>query len=262
MKIIPIITLTTDFSLEDHFVGALKGVILSICPQARIVDLTHNLNSGDIRAGAFIIDASHRYFPPDTIHIAVVDPGVGSSRLPLALKTEYGTFLAPDNGILTYVLERYPESQARAITNPGVVLDEISHTFHGRDVFAPAAVHLANGFDFKQLGPMVEFPIRFNYRKFQVSNKQISGEVRYIDKFGNVITNIPNKTEILKSTARLMIKSRIYELILADNYASLPANKAGIIPGSAGFYEIALNCASAENLMGLSLGDELILDFS
>src|SRR5215470_12743773 len=153
-----IITLTTDFGFADPFVGIMKGVILGIAPGSQIVDISHDIRSYDILEAAFVIESSYRYFPAGTIHVVVVDPGVGSARRPLAAAAREHFFVAPDNGVLSYVLHAEPESpppSAYTITNGSLFLKSVSQTFHGRDIFAPVAAHLARGAPIESVGPRV-----------------------------------------------------------------------------------------------------------
>ena len=154
------ITLLTDFGYRDNYVGVMKGVISSINPEAGIIDLTHDLPAHDIGAAAFSLFGAYRYFPAGTIHVAVVDPGVGSSRDVLAVRTEKWTFLAPDNGLLTYIMDEIKFFETRRVDSPDLMLSSVSQTFHGRDVFAPVAAHLSRGVAFDSLGPPAASPIK------------------------------------------------------------------------------------------------------
>ena len=189
----PVITLLTDFGLEDEYVGLMKGVVLSLCPAARIVDISHHVAPQDVRGGAFMLRSTYRYFPSQTIHLAIVDPGVGSSRSIVAIRTRDQVFLAPDNGILTFILEEQRIEQAVGVDNPQQVLTPISRTFHGRDVFAPVAARLACGIDFASLGSRMEPRelVRLPLRPAGIDkNGNLVGSVIHIDRFGNLVTDI------------------------------------------------------------------------
>ena len=188
----PIITLTTDFGAQDWFAGAMKGSILSINPHAHIVDITHCVSPGDIRAGAFSLAASCRFFPEGTIHVAVVDPGVGGGRKAIAVRTPAQFFVGPDNGVLSAALRDQKIEAVHRLENPKYLLSFVSRTFHGRDVFAPVAAHLSLGLPIRKLGPAQADWVRLPFPAIDSGRDRIDGEVVYIDRFGNGITNIPN----------------------------------------------------------------------
>lgn len=186
-----IITLTTDFGEEDSYVAEMKGVILSICPNATLVDITHYVQPQDIQNGAFVLLVASRAFPPGTVHLAVVDPGVGTERRPIAVQTDRGFYVAPDNGILSYVLAEEPPQRAVVLSNESYYRQPVSATFHGRDIFAPAAAYIHNGVPLQAFGPdagaLRLFPVP---RPRWVREGLLAGEVLHRDRFGNVITNI------------------------------------------------------------------------
>ncbi len=183
-----IITLLTDFGTKDPYAGVMKGVILSINPDATIVDITHEVDPQDIREGAFIIEEYYRYFPEGTIHLCVVDPTVGSARRPLIVTKDSHFFVGPDNGLFTLLYRG--DCEAYVIENPDFILREISATFHGRDIFAPAAAHLSTGFHPSAFGRMVHDAARFADIFPVIEGNRLAGEVVRFDRFGNAITNI------------------------------------------------------------------------
>src|SRR5690349_13001778 len=184
----PVITLTTDFGLTDHYVGAMKGVILSIAPGAQIVDITHEVGAYEIAEAAFVLAQSYRYFPKKTVHVAVIDPGVGSLRRPILLESEGQMFVAPDNGVLAMVYAEKP--RVRVISNTRYFRQPVSRTFHGRDIFAPVAAHLARGLAPAKIGPRVADFLWSNFGSPQRTGKHTwTGLILKIDHFGNVITN-------------------------------------------------------------------------
>jgi S-adenosylmethionine hydrolase len=189
---VQIITLTTDFGTHDWFVGTMKGVILGIAPRAAIVDLTHEIPAGDIRAGAFALAAGFRFFPKGTVHVAVVDPGVGGARKAIAVQTSNYLFVGPDNGVLSLALAREKIKSVHSLGNANYFLRPISHTFHGRDIFAPVAAHLSRGTPMHKFGPARKDFIRLPWPQPRVRRGCIEGEVVFIDRFGNAITNIEN----------------------------------------------------------------------
>jgi S-adenosylmethionine hydrolase len=199
-----ILTLLTDFGTEDEYVGVMKGIILSIAPDVRLVDLSHQVPPQDIRRAAFLLMNAVPYFPPDTVHLAVVDPGVGTARRPVAVRTPAGTFVGPDNGLFSWVLERVPEWTAVEIREPAYQLPLASSTFQGRDIFAPVAAHLAAGVPLEKLGPRVEDPVWLPPPRLEISDFVAEGEVLYADRFGNLVTSIGY---LVRSEDTLALKS-------------------------------------------------------
>src|SRR5262245_28139236 len=186
-----IITLTTDFGLSDPFVGMMKGVILGIAPNAQLVDLTHEVHSYDILEAALIVEASYRYFPSGSVHVIVVDPGVGSERRPMAVAANGHIFVGPDNGVLSLVLDgNSAEARVYEITNQSFFRGPVSRTFHGRDIFAPVAAHLVRGTPIESVGrPILDF-VKSPFPTPRLQAGKLSGTVLRIDKFGNIITNL------------------------------------------------------------------------
>ena len=185
-----LITLTTDFGLTDWFVGTMKGVILGIAPRATIVDITHQIPAGDIRSGAFALLGSYRFFPKGSVHVAVIDPGVGSERKAIVAETDNYFFIGPDNGVLSWTLPKERIKTIRALENEHYFLHLISGTFHGRDIFAPVAAHLASGVPTRKLGPVSKGFMRLPWPEPKRARNRIEGEIVYIDRFGNAITNL------------------------------------------------------------------------
>ena len=186
-----IVTLTTDFGLSDGYVGAVKGVLLSMAPHATVIDLCHVVPPGDVRHAAFVLYQATSTFPSDSIHVAVVDPGVGSDRRILAVRTTGGTYVAPDNGLLTLILANSATQEMVSVTNPIYWRDRVSATFHGRDIFAPVAAHLANGVAVSRLGQPVTDPVTLPLHELEFpAADTIIAHVLHIDHFGNLILNI------------------------------------------------------------------------
>lgn len=254
------ITLTTDFSTRDWFVGTMKGVMLGVNPRAAIVDLTHEILPGDIRAGAFALKAGCRYFPKGTVHVAVVDPGVGSQRRAIAVQTANYFFVGPDNGVLSWALAREKIRAIRQLENPKYFLETISRTFQGRDIFAPVAAHLSRGLPLKKLGRELKDFVRLPWPKPTKQRGEIHGEVVHIDHFGNAITNIA--AELVsggrKATCGVTGKRKV-RCTLAESYGAAPANSPVAVIGSSGFLEIAVNGGSAAQRYGLRTGDTVIV---
>jgi S-adenosylmethionine hydrolase len=192
---LPLITLLTDFGAKDYFVASMKGVILTIYPAARIEDVSHHITPHRIDEAAYCLQACYRTFPEGTVHVVVVDPGVGSTRRPILVKTGRYYFVAPDNGVLTPILNVEEDVEIREIENQQYRLPSPGATFHGRDVFAPAAAWLAKGAALSSFGRLVSDPVRVNWPQARVTTRTIIGEIVYIDRFGNLISNI-SRTQI------------------------------------------------------------------
>ena len=266
-----IITLTTDFGTSDTYVGIMKGVILSINPKAQIVDLTHAIPPQDIYEAAFSIYAAHSYFPKGTIHIIVVDPGVGSDRQAIVSRTDNAFFVCPDNGVLSYLLQNVENEGGQsidsvAIQNSLYYLPEVSNTFHGRDVFAPVAAHLSLGVSLEDIGPPVQTLVQLPIQVPELTDGVLTGQIVKIDRFGNAITNI-SKTAIarLKSTSTGGMST--YEIRVGSvrlhrfnrAYAESGVGKPLAIIGSSGLLEIAINGGNAKEGLGIKWGDPVVI---
>ena len=252
-----IITLTTDFGLADPFVGIMKGVILGIAPEAQLVDITHDIRSYDILEAAFIIDSAYRYFPGGTIHVVVVDPGVGSARRPMAASAKEHMFVAPDNGVLSHVLQNggaTPASSAYWIKNQSLFLNAVSQTFHGRDIFAPVAAHLALGTPIESVGPRTVDFVKKALPKPRPQGDTLVGTVLRIDKFGNIITNLKRShlgKDFVICVAGLSITR------LCANFSEAEPGEFFALEGSTGYIELALNQGSAADRLNVRLGAEI-----
>jgi len=260
----PIITLTTDFGLQDHFVGTLKGVILDIVPNAEIVDICHTPYPFDILDGTLTIAQAYKYFPNRTIHLVVVDPGVGGARRPIIASTETHHFVAPDNGVLSSVYGEETGIQVRHITAGHYFAQPLSNTFHARDIFAPVAAYLAKGIDVSKLGPGINDYVRFNLPQPTSSGENTwSGIVLKADRFGNLITNIspqdiPQLFQADPASFSICIAGREITRRKASYSEGTPGDLFAIA-GSMGYLEIASNQASAAEILGVSKGTELTL---
>ncbi len=234
-----IITLTTDFGLHDPFVGIMKGVILGIAPDAQIVDISHDIQSYDVLEGAFVVESAYRYFAKGTVHVVVVDPGVGSARRPIAVAAHGQLFVGPDNGVLSAVLDR----EVYHITNRGLFLSSVSHTFHGRDIFSPVAAHLVRGAPIDSVGPLILDFVKSPFPKAQADGGKVSGTILRIDKFGNIITNLRREDLGAQFTIRVAGLPPITRLY--SNFSEAGPGEFFAFEGSTGFIELALNQASA-----------------
>ncbi len=234
----------------------MKGVVLGINPEARLVDLTHEIPPGEIRAGAFSLLASCRFFPAGTVHLTVVDPGVGSARKAIAVKTKDFCFVGPDNGVLSWALRREKIVSVHELRNEAYFLEPVSRTFHGRDVFAPAAAHLSGGLAIQKLGPACDKVVQLAWAEQDRAGDQLRGEVIYIDRFGNAITNIQTaELEAFGGRQHLEVwRGKKAVCGLAEFYGAVPAGQAVAVPGSSGFLEIAVNSGNASQTLKLQIG--------
>lgn len=251
------ITLTTDFGLDDWFVGTMKGVILRTAPNAVIVDLTHGIAAGDIRAGAFALAAACRHFPAGTIHVAVVDPGVGSDRAGVVVETENHLFVGPDNGIFSFALRGERLRSIHRLDNPRYRLAEVSRTFHGRDVFAPAAAHLSRGVPVAQFGPRVHELVSLDWPEPVALKSGVGGEVVHLDHFGNAITNLPASRVLASSAGKVTVSSR--SVPVREYYSAVAHGRPVAVIGSSGLLEIAIRGGNAARTLKLKRGTKVLL---
>jgi S-adenosylmethionine hydrolase len=255
-----IITLLTDFGISDFYVGSMKGVILNISPDVQIVDITHDVTSQHIEEAAFVLKRSYAYFPAGTIHVIVVDPGVGSERAILAVQTDRYLFLAPDNGVLKYIFHAHPHAVVYRVTNSSYFLSRVSPTFHGRDIFAPVAAHLSKGCQLDTLGELFQDYIVGNIKMPAIESGGISGEIVYIDKFGNGVTNIEGPTIIDKKNIEVKVKSQLLKG-LYSTYTDVAEGEPLILIGSGGTLEISIRGQNASKKMGLCVGDPVTVTY-
>ena len=258
-----IVTLLTDFGAQDYFVGAMKGVILSLNPDATIVDITHEIPPQDIHAAAFNLLASYKEFPAGTIHLAVVDPGVGSDRRAILVECANQLFIGPDNGLFSWITEREGKFSAWQITAEQFFRNPVSPTFHGRDVFAPVAAALSNGVAPGELGPPLENIVRLPPLLPRPAADGLEGSIIHIDRFGNCVTNFTSEhinEAGIAAGAKLMVTNKEITSIrrfFADQSAS--NDELFMLVGSAGFVEIAAQNASAAAVLSARRGDSVLL---
>ena len=254
----PIITLTTDFGTRDPFVGAMKGVILGIAPGARLADLTHEVAPHDIVEGALALEAAVGFFPPGTIHLAVVDPGVGSARRPLAIQARGQYFVGPDNGLFSFLLG-VAGWTAVCLEAPAYRLPRVSRTFHGRDVFAPAAAYLALGIPLGSFGPPVTDPVLVPWPTARRQADALVGEVVHVDRFGNLVTSVrAADLEALGPVEALLVEVEGKEVGgVVGCFADLPAGGAGALVGGSERLEIAVREGSAAASTGARRGSRV-----
>lgn len=250
-----IITILTDFGQRDGYVAAMKGVMLSLHPAAQLVDLSHEVEPQNVYAGAFLLQTHFRYFPAGTVHVAVVDPGVGSARAALACSAGGHFFVAPDNGLLDFCLD-LPDWQAVRLTQKEFWRATISPTFHGRDVFAPVAAHLAKGETVHRLGEPFTLHKRLSGFECRIENKTLHGHIVYSDRFGNLISNIsaPRLHEFAQGQPITVWLAEHLIGGLSQTYADVPPHSPLALIGSFGFLEIGLNLGNAQTRFAARLG--------
>jgi S-adenosylmethionine hydrolase len=286
----PLVTITTDFGLVDGYVGTMKGVVLSIAPQVQIVDISHEIAPQDVRRAAYVLYTAYPFFPPHTVHLVVVDPGVGSARRPVAFRTRSGSFVGPDNGVFSYVMARELVEAMAELADPRYHLPgERSHTFHGRDVFAPTAAYLATGVPISALGPPVLDPVIFPPPYLEVADGRITGEVWYVDHFGNVITSVgvlawsgqdcltftpafrgmgsreqevggEGRETLCFGADKAMVVVAGREVVgIHRSYGEVECGQVAVLVGSNGHLEVAVREGNAAERLGLGPGDEVVL---
>ena len=260
----PVVTLTTDFGLNDHFVGTMKGVILNIAPDAEIVDICHSVQAFDVLDGALAIAQAYKYFPVGTIHVVVVDPGVGTARRPIILSTEREYFVAPDNGVLSMIYAREERLRVRHVTEEHYFIRPVSQTFHARDVFSPVAGWLAKGVDSAKFGEEISDYVKFQAPKPKpVDGNTLRGVVLKVDRFGNLVTNftpqdVPALFKSPTPTFKIVVGKREVTEI-NSTYSEGSPNEVFAILGSMGYLEIASNRAAAAQIVGVGKGSEVTI---
>ena len=258
------ITLTTDFGLSDHYVGAMKGVIYNISPSTTIIDISHNVQSFDLLDGALTIAQSYSYYPKETIHVVVVDPGVGTSRKPILVTTTNHFFIAPDNGVLSLVYAREERVSVRQITASHYFSQPVSQTFHGRDIFAPVAAWLSKGVESGKFGDLLNEYVHFTPPRAKPGDgNQVKGVVLKVDKFGSLITNItPSDVPMLFGGDFTIHVGNAAVTKLVSNYAEGGKGEVVAIIGSGGFLEMSVNKGSAAHVAGAAKGSEVTVTMS
>ncbi|MCU0609059.1 MAG: SAM-dependent chlorinase/fluorinase [Chitinispirillaceae bacterium] len=251
------IALITDFGSADWFTGEIKAAILSRASSAAIVDITHGIAPGDIRMAAFSLLACYRTFPEDTVFCVVVDPGVGGNRAAIAVQTGRFFFVGPDNGVLSWALRKKESVRVRRIESPDFMRLPLSATFHGRDIFAPAAAALSEKADFSLIGPVIDNCVELPWPAVRVDKNRMTGSIMYIDRFGNALTSIEKDilAQLPAVPLKIVISKKSVELPLVSFYEEvLPCQGLGYI-GSSGYLEIAINGANAAAVYDLRVGD-------
>lgn len=255
-----IITLTSDFGLQDYYVSAMKATILGILPETHLVDISHDVPSQDIMAGSWILQNSAMLFPAETVHLVVVDPGVGTQRKPIALRVDNQLFVGPDNGIFS-LLTKDRDFTAIELTNQTFWGDNISTTFHGRDIFAPVAAHLSRGTPLDELGNPIDELVSYRWAVPIADKDGLEGMIIHIDKFGNLITNISSgllEDNIAENRVKIYIGNSILTEIV-PTYGSVTEGEPAAYIGSSGMLEIAINQGNAAQMLGAQKGSQVSL---
>lgn len=250
-----VITLTSDFGLHDGYVAAMKGAMLAIAPDATLVDVSHRVPPQDVASGAYVLSGAYRYFPAGTVHLAVVDPGVGSARRAIVVETPDQLFVGPDNGLFSAVFERETKWKVVEIRNPAFFRPAVSPTFHGRDIFGPAAAHLSNGVPAEELGPPVVDPNRLDLWTVHTCGDDVVGRIVHVDGFGNAISNL-GRQHLGDARVRIRTGTCLFDGI-SRTYADVPEGEALVLYGSEDTLEVAINGGSAARELGLRRGDRV-----
>ena len=252
-----VITLCTDFGIADHYAGAMKGVILGINPDAVIIDVTHLVPKFDVLAGAITLSSYCGYYPEGTIHIAVVDPGVGGERRAIAMEADGSYFIGPDNGLFSLIYGKSSKAHVCEITNQDYMMKHVSDTFHGRDIFSPAAAHVSLGVNINELGGEVPRPVTLELPEPEIFPDRVRGEIIHTDSFGNLLTNIPG--EMVKGGSSVFVG----DIALGSpksSYGSVKKGELLSIVGSSGYLEISVNQGSAYEALGTELPVTIVKD--
>ena len=254
----PVITLTTDFGVKDHYVGAMKAVLLSISENVRLVDISHQIPPQDIMAGAWVVRNSAMLFPPNTVHLVVVDPGVGTKRKPIAIRIEDQLFVGPDNGIFSLITDQY-DYEGVELSNSDFWRSDPSSTFHGRDIFAPVAAHLANGVKMSELGDPIEKLETYRWAVPISDRDGVQGWIVHIDHFGNLISNIPEsmiREAGDDANVKIYVGNTIFDTIV-NTFGDVPDGEPAAYIGSSGVLEIAINKGDAKEMLGVEKGAQV-----
>ena len=250
-----VITLTSDFGLHDGYVAAMKGAMLAIAPDATLVDVSHRVPPQDVASGAYVLSSAYRYFPTGTVHLAVVDPGVGSARRAIVVETPNNLFVGPDNGLFSAVFEREMKWKVVEIRKTAFFSPAVSPTFHGRDIFGPVAAHLCNGFPVEELGPPVADPNRLDLWTVHSCGNEVVGRIVHVDGFGNAISNL-GRQHVGDDEVRVRIGNTLFDGI-SRTYSDVPEGEALVLYGSEDTLEVAINGGNAARKLGLRRGDRV-----
>ncbi len=256
----PTIVLTTDFGLFDPYVAMMKGVILNICNDAKLIDMTHTIEPHNIKQAAYILANSIKFFPEGTVFVTVVDPGVGSERQPIAIKAANRYFVAPNNGVLSYIINEHFVEESVLLDKKEYFLEVVSKTFHGRDIFAPTSAHIAAGKELHQVGSHIEINklISLAKPKLFMDDNSLTGEIVHIDRFGNLITNLKDNMIAEADLNEIIFTVGETEIVgLKEKFADVAEREALVYTGSNSFLEIAVRNANAEQILDAKIGDNV-----
>jgi S-adenosyl-L-methionine hydrolase (adenosine-forming) len=262
--IMPVITLLTDFGQESFFPAAMKGVILGICPEAKVVDITHNVPEHDIVAGGYALFATYRHFPKGTVHVAVVDPGVGGERSIVAVEMQGYIIVTPDNGLLSFILKTSTPDRIFRVENRALMNPTVAPTFHGRDVFAPVAARLAAGLPLEEVGPQIQQVKRLQLSSPEHTADGVKGEIVSVDRFGNIVTNIRGDMLPEKPQERAKVAIRIGGQTIRGihrTYADVSLGQLVAYIGSNDLLEVGRNRGSARDVLGAGVGHRVKIVF-
>jgi len=253
-----IITLTTDFGLQDHYVSAMKAVMLGIAPDVRFVDVSHEIPAQDIMAGAWVVKNTAFLYPPGTVHLVVVDPGVGTSRHPIALKIRDQYFVGPDNGIFSLLFKEY-EYEAYKLNNSTYWAQGLSNTFHGRDVFAPVSAHLSTGVSLDEIGEPIDDLVTYHWAVPIADKDGLQGWVVHIDRFGNLITNISDKLiedHLKRKSVKIYVGNTMLDKVVST-FGDVEEGEPAAFIGSSGMLEIGINKGNAARMLSVDKGAQI-----
>ncbi len=251
------ITLISDFGLKDPYVGEMKGAILTLNPKATIIDITHDIEKFNIKMAAFTLASAVPYFPKDTVHLAVVDPGVGTERRAIIIQTKRAYFVGPDNGILMLAAKTQGIENICELSNPNLMLPHSSNTFHGRDIFAPTAAYVDKGVKISEFGQEIKNPVALNFSEPQQISSVLTSEIIYVDGFGNIVTNIKEEKMLDSKIINVRFPEVSIKVKRGKAYSDADPNKPIVLIGSSGFVEIAINQGSAAGKFNLKVGDKI-----
>ena len=252
----PFITLITDFGEASVYVGIMKSVLLSINPECHIIDITHHISPQDREEAAFVLKSAHPFFPPDTIHLVVVDPGVGSARKPIIVETARSWFVGPDNGVFSFIFLEDQKKRVWEITNERYFLSPVSSTFHGRDIFAPIAAHISSGVSILEIGKELRDFVQLEGLEPEVHQDMLKGRIVFIDHFGNLVSNISHKlfTRVVgKNPFQIIVGNRVLRRIY-PTYSDAEDGEVFSLFGSSGQLEISVRQGNCQKLLNVSKG--------
>jgi len=255
-----LVTLITDFGLKDSYVGAMKGVLKTLAPDLEVIDISHEIPSQDVAAAAWVLNGAYPYFPDHTVHVVVVDPGVGTDRKGVAVDTNQGSFIGPDNGVFSGILSTHKGAKIVALENPKLMREKVSSTFHGRDIFAPAAAHLCLGTPLGDFGEGVADPVILEMWEVEEGQNELVGHVVHVDRFGNSLTNLSRDMLVKEGKELSQIRTGDHRFSsIRKTYGDTPSGEAAVLLGSNDMLEIAVTGGDASSRLGIKRGDKVLV---